>query len=394
MQFDIIIVGGGMVGAALASALRSPKIKIALVDASLNSTMDDPRLIALNYNSVCLFKNLNIWPALQAEAAQINEVHVSHRSHFGTTRINTTDLEIPALGYVVPAKFINAALYQALDNITVLKPAKLKNLVQSAEHVALTIDTAEGCKNITGKIIIGADGTQSTVRDLINISTEEIDYRQSAIVTITQLKRSHHSIAYERFLKTGAIAMLPLKGDRVATIWTDNNEITSDLMQLSDQEFLAILQKQFGYRLGRLAGIETRHIFPLKFIQAEKQQHRRVILIGNAAHTFHPIAAQGLNLAMYEVSLLADHFAKHDLDELSLHDFALKQQKISQRLSHHLTQVFSADFFIIRQARQMAMLGLDLSPSLKKHFTRHAMGRFGHLPTLIRENEIHEREKN
>ena len=188
--------------------------------------------------------------------------------------------------------------------------------------------------------------------------------------------------------------MLPLKGDRVATIWTDNNEIITDLMQLPDEEFLTILQKQFGYRLGRLRRIEKRHIFPLKLIQAKKQLQQRVILIGNAAHTFHPIAAQGLNLAMYEVSLLADHFSKHDLAEFTLHDFALKQQKMSLRLSHNLSRIFASDFFIMRHARQVAMLGLDITPTLKKHFTRHAMGRFGHLPTLIRENEIHEREKN
>ena len=354
------------------------------------SPKEDPRLIALNYSSYRLFQNLNIWQKLAAYAAPIEEVHVSHRGHFGITRLAAAEFKLPYLGYVAPAKHINDALYDSLQNVTVIRPATLKNLIQNPDNVTLEIETDQGIKEIIGKIIIGADGTYSTVRDLLKIPTEQVDYQQTAIVTITELQRSHHHIAYERFLNNGAIAMLPLTGNRAATIWTDGNDTISQLMQLNEEDFLTQLQKQFGYRLGRLKNIGKRHIYPLKMIQAKTQIQQRVILMGNAAHTLSPIAAQGLNLALYEVASLVDYFNHHPLDAVSLEGFAINQQKISTRLSHHLMELFSKDFFIINTARQIGMLGLDLCHSLKERFAWQALGQSGQVPPLLREQESYD----
>lgn len=390
MHFDLVIVGGGMVGGALASALHSSPLKVALIDATPTTNTEDPRLIALNYNSICLFKNLNLWSNLLAEATPIQEIHVSKQKQFGITRIKAKELQLPYLGYVIPAKYINTALEHPLKNCTVLRPAKLQNLICEKDHVTLAIETNDGIQNITASIVVGADGTHSTVRRLMQIDTVEINYHQSAIVTTTELQRFHQHIAFERFLKEGAVAMLPLKNNTVATIWTGAESTIQDLMLLSDAEFLEKLQTHFGYRLGRLQSIHKRHYFPLHYLKAKQTIFKRIILIGNAAHTFHPIAAQGLNLALYEVSILSDYFHQHGLTEITLNDLASKQQISSMQLSHYLNRIFSEDFFIFRKARQMAMIGLDISPFLKKLFTQKAMGRFGLLPSLVRENEIHE----
>lgn len=391
----MVIIGGGMVGAAMARALRTSKFKVALIDASPESQLtQDHRLIALNYSSICLLKNLNIWPALSAHAAPIEKVHVSHRGHFGISHICASDLNLSALGYVIPAKYINAALYQNFENISLIRPATLKKLSQDKDTATLTIQTPDGEQELSAKIVIGADGTRSTVRELLNISTEKKEYHQSALVTTTQLHRSHHNIAYERFQNDGAIAMLPLSENSVATIWTDSNENISQLMQLSDDAFLEKLQKHFGYRLGKLQSISQRFTYPLQMIQATTKITERTILIGNAAHTLHPIAAQGLNLALYEIAELAEYFNQHDLEKISLQDLAAQQQKISVGLSHNLTWIFSQDFFLANAARKIGMIGLDLIKPLKERFARRAIGQSGKVPALLREKEFHDELNN
>jgi 2-octaprenyl-6-methoxyphenol hydroxylase len=390
MQFDIIIIGGGMVGATLACSLRDSQLNIALIDVNTIETSEDHRLIALNYSSYCLFQNLGIWPALKPYAEAINEVHISHRGHFGTTRLTASESDFPTLGYVVPAKYINKALYENLSHITLIQPAKLIDLIQDTDSATLTIETPDGLNNIKGKIIIGADGNHSTVRELLNIPTTKIDYQQSALVTITELQRSHHNIAYERFQKEGAIAMLPLTNNRAATIWTASNTNITELMQLDNNAFLQKLQDSFGYRLGRFRKTEKRYTYPLHMIKAENQVKGRVILIGNAAHALHPIAAQGFNLALYEIAALRDYFSSYSIDKMSLIDFATEQQKMSMQLSHHLTWVFSKDFFILNTARMIGMLSLDLCHPLKEKFTRKAMGQTGSIPSLLKDQNSHE----
>lgn len=391
MKYDIVIVGGGMVGASLACALEHAPFRIALIDAVAQPSLHDPRLIALTYSSCNLLKNLGLWPMLKANASPIKQVHVSHRGRFGITRINSSELNLPALGHLIPAKYINAALdekIKKLANVDVIRPATLLNINP------ITIQTESGTKTLHAHTIIGADGTQSTVRELLNIKTKVHDYDQSAIVTITELQRHHYNIAYERFLNHGAIAMLPLSENTCATIWTDSNENISRLMQMNDHEFLTILQKEFGYRLGRFLGTQKRHTYPLKLVLAEEYQKQNVLLIGNAAHTLHPIASQGLNLALYEIAELVDHI-KNTTGEISgLSNITKRinlQQKVSTQLSHRLPWLFSTDFFVVNIARQLGMLGLDSCKQAKELFIRNTtMGQTGRTPLLLQEKDHYE----
>ncbi len=379
MKYDIIIIGGGMVGATLAIALQKSGKSIALVEAKPLSK-EDHRLIALSDTSVSLFKNLNMWSSLLPAASIIQEVHVSHRGRFGVTRISANILKLPALGYVVPANDINQVLYATLKDVDIILPATLKNLHQSSDTVTLHLDISGEIKEYQAEHVIGADGTHSTVRQLSNIPMKEIDYGQSAIVTKTVLKRDHQNIAYERFLKEGAIAMLPLKGKEVATIWTDKNARISELMQCHDEVFLENLQKEFGYRLGRLEQIKKRSVYPLLRLEAECHQKNRVFLIGNAVHTIHPIAAQGLNLALYEAAVLVDFL----LETHASKDVFTPKQNFSKNLSHHLSWIFSSDFFLLNRMRGMAMIALDLSVTCKEYFVNRALYRHDLMPNLLR----------
>lgn len=378
MKYDIAIVGGGMVGAALGCALSNSSLRIALIDAAAFHT-NDHRLIALNYASCEFLKKISVWSELVPYAEAIHEVHVSNRGHFGTTRLSAAEMGVKQLGYVVPASEINKTLFSRLneiDNVEILQGAKLTTLTPLATHVDLTLQLESGQELIEASIVIGADGTFSTVRELLDIKTDTIDYKQKALVTITQLQRNHHHIAYERFLPNGAIAMLPLTEQRAATIWSGDEKYIDELLKLSDEDFVALLQKNFGFRLGKFIQTQQRFSYPLKFIKAQEQIKDRVVLIGNAAHTVHPIAAQGLNLALYEVELLADHFKRQTANLLSLNNLPdyFTQQNLSMNLSHQLTRLFSADFFGINAAKQLGMIGLDLCTFAKKRFGKRVLG--------------------
>jgi 2-octaprenyl-6-methoxyphenol hydroxylase len=392
-QYDIIIIGGGMVGASLACALRDTALRIALVDAAPLNTTDDPRLIALNYSSYCLFNNIHVWDLMAPHAEAIKQVHVSDRGHLGMTRLNASDVGLAALGYVVPAKYINAALDKTLnqnstERITILRPAKLKTLSQASGVATLTIEAADDEIQLTAKRVIGADGTHSTVREQLNITNEITDYQQSALVTVTTLNRPHQQIAYERFHQSGAIAMLPLTEQRCATIWTDEKNVITALQQLDDGAFLAELQQQFGYRAGRLLCVGKRHVFPLQMVKTSQTHKERVLLIGNAAHTLHPIAAQGLNLALAEIAMLAQVIVDNPTltDWQPYLDWQQQQETASSGLSHQLPQLFANDFSLVNFIRQLGLIGLDLIPPLKRRFAWRAMGRSHNTPRLLLKN--------
>lgn len=400
MLYDLIIVGGGLVGAGLAAALQSSGLQIALIDARLPAN-NDPRLFALSESSCQFLKNLGVWPALAAHAAAIHQVHVSNQGHFGAVRLRNTDVELQALGHVIPARYIEAALNTALHALpcfTLYQPAYLKALQQMSDHVQLTVTTQGGENILRAALVIAADGAESTVRTHLGIKAHVLDYQQSAIVTKTLLKRSHQGIAYERFNAQGAIAMLPLVADECATIWTADNETALALMALSDEAFLQRLQQDFGYRLGRLQGISQRYLFPLKRVSAEKNVEKNIFLLGNAAHTLHPIAAQGFNLAIYEVALLADgikakRMAKQPFNAVDLQQIseqAEKQQAISMGLSHRLSRAFSHHSLLFTLALQIGMMGFDMMPPVKKLFIKKMMGKTGSVPRLLLEASDYE----
>jgi len=380
-HFDVIIVGGGLVGMTLALGLQTTqKARVALVEASA-PLVQDTRLIALNDGSVNLLKNLKVWPALASHAAPIQKVHVSKRGQFGAVRIRAEELNRDALGYVIPAHFINETLNCLLHEnpgVTLFKPGKLDTLNQSSSTVTLSIVCNDEKIILTANRVIGADGSDSTVRQLLNISCRTIEYQQSAMVMRVELKAEGQSIAYERFLEGGAIALLPLLRNSAAIIWTDQNETIHHLMTLSEDDFLKTLQHTFGFRAGLLTKVLPRSTFPLRMIEASRAQEGNVILMGNALHTVHPIAAQGFNLALYEVAVLLENWQQ----EQPFFEKVSRSQQWSQRLSHFLPMVFANDFFMMKIVRSIGMMGLDNCLPAKKYFMQQALHCHGRVPQL------------
>ncbi len=385
MHYDIIIIGGGLVGKSLAFALQKASFNLALIDASPKQHTD-PRLIALNYGSISFLNSLGLFSSLEPFCTPIHEIEISHRGHFGGTRLNGKQSQLPALGYVIRAQQLNETLDQALlhstsqNHFREWRPARVKALALHKQQATLSIEEQGRESQLTGSLIIGADGSHSTIRKLLNFDTQTIDYHQSALVTTTRLQRSHHNRAYERFLKDGVLAMLPLKNEEnqpvlCASIWTASSARIADLLTLDPAAFLEELQTQFGYRLGRLQAISERHVFPLQFIQVKNPVQENVMLIGNAAHTIHPLAAQSLNSAFYEIAHL-NQVLRDNLQNKKALSFGLRekaadfQPKVNLLFSHYLNQIFSSDWWGSHVARQLGMVGLDLCPPIKKQFSR------------------------
>lgn len=393
MQYDLIIVGGGLVGASFVAALKRTTLRIALIDARLPSN-DDPRLFALNASSCQFLANLDCWAQLKEHASPIEQVHVSHQGHFGAVRLHHQDVNLAALGNVVPARYIESALNDALTtqaNVTVYRPARLIALTQTDEAAEVTVEVDGNTLQLHSPVVIGADGTASTVRELANIAVNKVDYEQSAIVTRIGIKRSHQHIAYERFYQHGALAMLPLGTHECASILSAEQSEIKRLSALSDEDYLAEIQRIFGYRLGRLQSVAKRHTFPLQLLCAKSAHEKCVLLLGNAAHTVHPIAAQGFNLALYEAAVLAEGIqAKCQQQEkitaaelFAMLSHSKTQQKVSVKVSHYLAQLFSSQSTLASLLLSAGMTGFNLATPLKNKFINLMTGRSGRVPALL-----------
>jgi len=392
MHYDVVIIGGGLVGTGLAAALQHTGMRVALVDARMPSN-NDHRLFALSASSCQFLQNLNLWDGLKQKASPIHQVHVSRQGRFGSVRLNREEVHASALGHVIPAKEVERALNElvaALPNevCTIYRPAKLLSLTPAESQVELTLETAKEQIQLTAGIVIGADGTESTVRNELQIAVEEVDYEQTAIVFKTTLHRSHLNIAYERFTEDGAIAMLPLPNNQCASIWSVENDKAHDLLAMSDSEFLQNLQHEFGYRLGRLEAASPRFSYPLRMRKAKKAVLGRVMLIGNAAHTLHPIAAQGFNLAVHEVAALVDALAaaKYQTSAgvlTAAYQQSQKQFKMSANVSSKLPRLFASENSWLSVMLQLSMVGLDVLPPIKNYFIKGMMGHSGVVPSLL-----------
>lgn len=396
-HYDILICGAGMVGTSLALSLSSSPLRIAVCEANplvteTEQNSKEGRSLALTISSVEILEKIGIWPAVAEFATPINTVHVSARRHFGTTSIHAREENIPALGYVIPAVVLGVEFNKALlkksppppffkggiqsesivppfekggiGGISLFNPIKVEKLTKTADGWDVMLSNAQ---KIQTRLIVAADGTHSTIRKLLNIPTLEKDYHQSAISTRIMLKRPHNYIAYERFIDEGAIALLPLAENDCGLIVTGATEKINHLMTLADNEFLTAVQQQFGYRAGKFLQVAKRYVYPLKMLVAEEQVKPGLVLIGNAARTLHPIAAQGFNLGLTDVSALNDAIKNKQ-------DFKNNQKNIIQ-FTDSLTRIFSHDFFPLKLARSSGLVVLNLFSPLKHRLARRLMGK-------------------
>jgi 2-octaprenyl-6-methoxyphenol hydroxylase len=397
---DVIILGGGMVGASLACALSGQGLRIAMIEGVAPATRAEPgyddRAIALAYGTRRILDGLGLWQRLAADATPIHQIHVSDRGHFGAAHMDRTDEGLPAIGYVVPARAIGQVLETAVaaaSDIERFCPAEVTGVERASGDIRVHVRQDKAHFSLHGRVLVAADGADSSVRKHFGITSLERDYGQSAIVSNVTPQLPHRNIAYERFTDTGPLALLPMTEQRCAVVWTVESDQVDSIMQLSDEAFLAQLQERFGQRLGRLQRVGRRQAWPLRLLHANESVRERVALIGNAVHTLHPIAGQGFNLGARDVAVLAEVLidavrAGEDPGSLAVLERYSQWRRHDHRnvtvFTDGLARLFSLSLPALGMVRGAGLLAFDLFPPAKRLLTRMTMGRASRLPRLAR----------
>ncbi len=397
-KFDIIIVGGGLVGASLATCLRHLPLKIAIIETKPQTipAANDKRVIALNYVSRRIFEGMEVWHRIQPHTETIKHIHVSNRNHFGIARLSHHLLNLPALGYVVRAKYIGQGLN--LDGITMIAPAQVIQIVTDDHNVQITYQQQEQTHHLSANLLIAADGANSQICQQLNITTHSQDYGQTAIITNLTVNKPHQNIAYERFTDTGPIALLPVAEKQYSLVWTVKHEMVDSILQRDEQTFLHSIQQQFGWRAGHFVAAESRFAFPLNLSYSEQPITQRTVIMGNAAHTLHPVAGQGFNLGLRDVASLTEIINKawqHGSRDVGADDLLQTyigcqgdDQKTVTWLTDSLVKTFSNDFIPLSIARNIGLLALDALPPIKKYLMKQMIGLNSYPSHLVRGQKI------
>jgi 2-octaprenyl-6-methoxyphenol hydroxylase len=404
-NFDIVIVGGGLVGASLACALGGQDLRIAVVEAvpfgAASQPSYDDRTVALAYGSRRIFEGMGIWSEIeQRGVSAIEKIHVSDRGHVGKTRLDCADENLDALGYVVENRVLGATLsehLQQLENVSLLCPASVTQLQGDSGSTLLDIEYEGTTQTLQAKLVVAADGGKSFVREQAGIRSFGTDYDQTAVITNVSCERPHQHVAYERFTDSGPLAVLPLPDmdgeNRCSIVWSVRKAQLDEMLTLDDETFLARLQARFGDHLGKFTRAGKRVAYPLSLRQAREHVRERLALIGNAAHTIHPIAGQGFNLGLRDVAVLAQvlveaHEAGQDIGTLAvLKHYARWRRRDHLRVigfTDSMVRLFSNSLTPLALARNIGLVTADLLPPVKRLITRQAMGLTGKLPRLAR----------
>jgi len=399
-DYDVLIIGGGLVGASLACALRASGLRLGVIEAVPLAASSQPgyddRTLALAYGSKRIFETLGVWEGIVPEATPIDRIHISDRGHFGITRLTAAEAGLPALGYVVPSRALGAALLDALKDahqIDWLCPAEMRDIRVAPECATVTVHHDGKDKSLTAQLVIAADGAHSAVRQAMGIEATRTEYRQTAIVTTVTASQPHGNTAYERFTDTGPLALLPQRQNDCAVVWSAREEEVKTILGWNDAEFLRQLQERFGDRLGSFTRLGRRASYPLALTRVPEQVRPRLALIGNAAHTVHPVAGQGFNLGLRDVAAVADILADaqragDDIGNLTVlrryADWRRRDNQVISLFTNGLIRIFSNNIFPLTLLRNAGLLAVDLMPGVKRGFVHVTSGLVGKLPRLAR----------
>ena len=402
-KYDLIISGGGMVGASLACILVGYGFKVALVEAAAYSSTSQPsfdsRALALTYSSGVIFRNLNVWQGLSTtEATAIRQIDVSDAAAGGHVRLTAKDVGREALGWNVQARAIGTQLIRVLESnecVSILSPMIIQQVeIDDAGVLAIAEDSEGGSgRPLSAKLMVIADGSNSALRKQLKFTPRSIPYRQRALVCRVETDRKNRGGAYEHFTRSGPLALLPFGEKGYAVVWTLEPEDLTEVLQLSRSEFLVRLQTVFGDRAGQFNQlIGERKVYPLTLSHLKKFAKPRVVVVGNASHTVHPVAGQGFNLGLRDVAALAQVLrdARNrgwDIGNIEvLSKFARWRSQEGEYVTWFtdgLIQVFANDFPVLTPVRNLGLDLLQLLPPAKRWLLERTMGMHGRQPDLV-----------
>jgi len=370
----VLIVGAGPVGAVCALALQQQGIAAQVVEAQPEAARADSRTLALSHGSRLILERLGVWGRLEA-VTPITRIHVSQRGALGVARLSADEVKVPALGYVLPYATLTAALKQALREaeIAVDYGVAVEHIESGAD--AATLYLADG-RSADAALVVVADGGRGEAAPKPKF---ERDYDQMAVVCEVQTELPHANQAYERFTPEGPAALLP-KGEKYALVWTASREDAARIAQLPDEEFLVALTRHFGGRQGRFLQASPRKTFPLKLAYTGSEAADRVVRIGNAAQTLHPVAGQGFNIGLrdaWELASLCGDTATSEIGSAAMLAAYARGRRVDVLggvgFTDFLVRVFSNDIAPLRHMRGLGLLALEVLPPLKSFVARRMM---------------------
>jgi 2-octaprenyl-6-methoxyphenol hydroxylase len=379
-QFDIVIVGGGPVGMALALALREYEFSILLLEArGLPEKVDDPRPLALSYGSHLILRRLGIWEDL-LQPTPITTIHISNFGHFGQTILTPDDAGVAALGYVVNYHDLYHSMHRSLRECRVMYQvgAQVIAVQTDSSQAQVTYQQDGSTRQVRTKLLVLADGGQ-LAEQIAEIGYHIHNYQQHAIVANVKVEISRQGTAFERFMLDGPLALLP-SGEGYALVWTMPSAKSDIILKLDDKSFLSRLQDHFGDCLGSFIHTGKRSGFPLILKHASVVTSQRTVLIGNAAQTLHPVAGQGFNLGLRDAWELADeisHVLPGIMGEpgsvrmLTAYRKRRRGDRDAGRLfTDSLVKLFTTDLPLLQTVSGVGLTVLDCLPPVKRFVAR------------------------
>ena len=397
-QADLVIAGAGMAGASLAHLLApamADGMRVVLLDRQQISSdadvMDRPpsfdgRATALSWGTRLILEHMGCWQAMADRACAIEHIQVSDRGRFGQTHLHAAEQNTEALGYIVENAVLGHALLndiRALPELQILDNTQVTDIRMTAAGASLQLDNGE---RLDTRLLVLADGARSGLAARLGIRHDRQDYGSVALVTQVHTDRPHGHWAYERFNDTGPVAFLPLQERSFAVVWTIPADDIAEVMAQPDSVLIERLQAIIGWRAGHILAIGERASYPLALVRSQEQVRRSLVLLGNAAHSLHPVAGQGFNLALRDTAVLAEYLLecwsrRGDPGDLTMLQAYARQQQEDQRntilASDWLPRVFSHPGTLTAFARDTGLLALSAAPVVRRLLARHAMG-LGH----------------
>lgn len=408
MKFDsdILIIGGGLNGPALALALADGGLSVTIIDALPANTRGDAgfdgRGYALALASHRLLAAIGVWGDVAAQSQPINEVKITDgRAGEGPSpwmlHFNSDELDEGPMGYMVEDRYLYRAFQAGLKKHPLITQINSETVIEQDIGVAhVTVQTASG-KSLTGRILIGSDGRKSGTALRASIKRHGHDYNQTALVCAIEHALPHHGIAHQFFMPPGPLAILPLPGNRSSIVWSEETQEAARINALSDADYLAYLRPRFGSFLGEIKLAGARFTYPLNLTLADHFIAPRLALIGDAAHGVHPIAGQGLNLGLRDVGALAEVLieAKRRGEDIGSVDVLERYQAWRQfdtttlaLATDGFNRLFSNDNSLLRLGRDIGLGIVNAIPTLRQRFIREAAGLTGDVPKLLQGRQI------